>query len=282
MAYNTIESSVDDGSPINLFEFRYGDGGDDVFRYTNNHEQVVAAGRIWSPFNITHGPIVTSGSLDKAELPVNMPSDIPLAALFLVTPPSRQVLLSIWRGHALANGYDDFVRIWTGRVISPTWHESEIELSCEPVATSLKRIGLRRYYQYGCAHYLYGDICRVDKEAHTAYGVVTNIVDTQTFDVQVSLTPTAFDPARLVAGTFRYDPASGLKALRTITSATPITGGYRITLMSAIVNLQVGKDFSMSYGCKHNWDGCLQFNNTPNYGGFPNIPTKNPYRTNTF
>lgn len=282
MAYEEIEASVDEGSPINLFEFRYGDDGEDVLRYTTNDSDVVAAGRVWTAYNIKHGTIVVAGSLDRAELPVTVPSDFPLANLFLISPPSRQVLLNIWRGHATEDGFDDFVRIWTGRILTPTWSQSELELSCEPVATSLKRVGLRRYYQYGCSHVLYGRICRVDKPTYTATGIITKVVSPQTVEVQLNTQPAGFLHTRLVGGTFRYDPASGLRALRSMTGAALITGGVRISLMSAIVGMKVGTEFSMSYGCKHNWEACEQFNNTPNYGGFINIPTKNPYRTNTF
>ncbi len=282
MSYPTIEASVDLGSPVNLFEFRYGDGGEDVLRYTTNEVAIVAAGRVWEPYNIRHGTIVVSGSLDRAELPVTVPSDFPLANLFLISPPSRQVLLNIWRGHWAGQEFDDFVRIWTGRILTPTWSESELELACEPVATSLKRVGLRRYYQYGCSHVLYGRICRVDKPTYTAEGSIINVVNAQSIDVALASAPVGFTPSRLVGGTFRYDPTSGLRALRSIVSATAITGGYRIGLMSAVVGMQVGTPFSMSYGCKHNWEACQQFSNTKNYGGFINIPTKNPYRTNTF
>jgi hypothetical protein len=282
MAYDPIESSVDEGSPVNLFEFRYGDDPDDVFRYCTNDREIVAAGRIWTPCNITHGPIVSSGSLDKAPMDVIMPNDLPLGKQFIITPPSRQILLNIWRGHALPNGFDDFVRIWTGRVLAPTWREAELELSCEPVATSLKRIGLRRYYQYGCPHDLYGRICRVDKPTYTAIGAVIKLVNARSVHVGFTTTPVPFDHTRFIGGTFRYDPNSGQKALRTIVGISPDTGGYRIELMAAISGIQVGTPITMSYGCKHNWENCLLFNNTPNYGGFPNIPTKNPYRTNTF
>lgn len=284
MTYAAIEQSTDLGSPITLFEFIYGDSSEDVYRFATTVDKIVAAGRIWEPFNISHSPIVSSGSLDRAELTVTMPSDTPLSDIFLITPPSRQLLLNIWRGHALTGEakLDDFTRIWTGRVLSPSWAESQLELSCEAIATSLKRIGLRRYYQYGCAHVLYGKACKMVESDHTAYGTVGPLVDAQTVDILISTFPAGFDIARLVGGTFNYAWESPRRSLRTITSASVVGGYYRLKLMSGISNLQVGVTATASYGCKHNWTACQQFGNTVNYGGCPSIPTKDPYRSNTF
>lgn len=282
MAYGVIEGSVDAGSPINLFEFIYGTAPGDVYRYATTSETIVAAGRAWEPFNIEHGPITSAGDLDRAELVLTTPVDIPVAKLFLITPPSREVILNIWRGHALEDGLDDFMRIWTGRVLTPTWADSQLELTCEPVATSLKRIGLRRYYQYGCGHVLYGPICRANRGANTATGYISRVVDAQTVEITLTVEPVGFVHTRLVGGTFRYEPLSGTRGLRTVTGVSLIPGGVRLRLMSAIVGMQVNASADASYGCKHNWAACQGFANTPNYGGFPNIPTKDPFRTNTF
>jgi hypothetical protein len=284
MTYAAIEQSTDLGSPITLFEFIYGDSSEDVYRYATTVDTIVAAGRIWEPFNISHSAIVSSGSLDRAELTVTMPSDTPLSDIFMITPPSRQLLLNIWRGHALTGEakLDDFTRIWAGRVLSPNWTESGLELSCEAIATSLKRIGLRRYYQYGCAHVLYGNACKMVEADNTAYGYVGPLVNAQVVDMAITAFPAGFEPARLVGGTFNYAYESPRRSLRTITSVSVVGAFYRLVLMSAISNLEPGITATASYGCKHNWTACQQFGNTVNYGGCPSIPTKDPYRSNTF
>lgn len=284
MSYNAIEKSIDLGAPVTLFEFIYGQTSGDAYRYATTIDAVSVAGRYWSPHNLTHSDIVATGKLDRAELTVAARPDIEVAGLFLSSPPSQPVMLNIWRGHSIEEGagWDEFIRIWVGRVLSAQWQGPEVEFKCEPVATSAKRIGLRRHYQYGCPHVLYGRACGVSELANTSQVTIT-AVDSQ---IDLRVTPSgngpAINPAQLAGGIFTLQLPDGREAKRTIVSATAISGGYAIRLMSALPSAVVGAWAAVARGCAHNFEACRSFNNTSNYGGCPNIPTKDPFRTNTF
>lgn len=284
MSYDAIESSVDLGQPTTLFEFIYGTTLGDAFRYATTLEEVSLAGRSWSPQNLTHSEISNAGTLDKAELTVKARCDIEVAKLFIAAPPSQQVVLNIWRGHGLtlADGWDDFVRVWTGRVLSAQWEEADVEFKCEPVATSAKRIGLRRHYQYGCAHVLYSRACGVSEIASTSSGSVVSFHNGQDLLVTLSTAGPPIIPERMTGGIFTLQLQDGRQVKRSITGAAWEGGAVRLRLMSSLPELAVGMPIYVARGCLHTFDACRTFNNTSNYGGCPNIPTKDPYRTNTF
>lgn len=285
MAYDDIEQSVDQGEPVTLFEFLYGDTMGDAYRYaatlSPNTDTIVAAGMQWAPFQIRHGDITNSGNLDRAKLKVSMSIRAEIAELFKVAPPSRPVRLRIWRGH-VADG--DYRMIWSGRVLDAEWDGPEVTFSAEPLATSLRRIGLRRFYQYGCSHVLYGPECKASRAANTGAGRVVGSNDLRHVDVQIERTPIPLVAGHLIGGVLRLTLADGREALRTITSAQE-TGSNRfsIHLISALVGISSGLAVDVSRGCEHNFQTCRdRFRNTPNFGGCPNIPTKNPFTANSF
>lgn len=287
MSYNGIENSVDLGSPVTLFEFIYGQTSGDAYRYATTLDEVTLAGRAWKPHNLTHSDIVATGKLDKSELTVTARPDIDVAALFIASPPSQPVMLNIWRGHSLTavDGWDDFTRIWVGRVLTCRWvaESANVEFKCEPVATSAKRVGLRRHYQYGCPHVLYGRACGVSELANTSRVQVAYV--TSQVDIYVAYTGVgpALNAALLTGGIFTITLPDGREARRTIVSAAvdPNMGVY-LRLMSALPDIAAGTLGSVARGCLHTFEACKTFNNTSNYGGCPNIPTKDPFRSNTF
>lgn len=284
MSYELIETSDDLGAPVSLFEFIYGDTPGEVYRYSTTLEPVTLAGRAWLPHNITHSEIVSSGSLDRAELTVTARADIEVAKLFIAAPPSQEVRLNIWRGHelTLTEGWDDFERVWCGRVLAPTWQEADVEFKCEPTSTSGKRLGLRRHYQYGCPHVLYGRACGVSQLANTLYGRVVAVNNGA--DLVLDITPSGALPltSQYLGGILTVILPTGRRILRSITGATVESTGTRVRLMSVIPGIAIGERIEIARGCLHTWDDCKTFNNTPNYGGCPNMPTSDPFRTNTF
>jgi len=285
MSYNAIERSIDLGVPVTLFEFIYGPTSGDAYRYATTIDTISVAGRSWNPHNLTHSDIVSTGKLDRAEVVVTARPDIEVAGLFLSAPPSQPVALNIWRGHALPDmdGWDEFIRVWVGRVLVAQWSGPTVEFKCEPVATSAKRVGLRRHYQYGCPHVLYGRACGVSELANTTR-VKVRYAGTQV-DILVDPVPgggPAINPAQLAGGIFTLTLPDGREAKRTIVAAASTDGGIALVLMSPLPGILNGASAAVARGCAHTFDACRSFNNTSNYGGCPSIPTKDPFRSNTF
>lgn len=295
MSFDSIESSVDLGRPQTFFEFVYGDGRGDVLRYVGSTEvlitgrlaPVIAMNRSWQARAIKHGKITMAGSLDKAAIEVTAGTDIELADLYRAAPPSRQVNLNIYRGNV---GSDDYKRIWTGRVLSVSFDGPELIASCEPVSTSTRRVGLRRNYQYGCPHVLYGRACGLSRIANTALGEVIKVNSGQQLVFKRRNRSLVIAPAELVGGVLTITLPDGREVKRAIVAATGVDSeveeeaeqNISIKLMAVVPELAVGVPTAVTRGCGHSWEACKAFGNTVNYGGCPNIPTKNPFSGNSF
>lgn len=287
MSFDSLEKSIDSGRPRTFFEFIYGDGRGDVLRYVGSTKTLIvgtpapliALNRSWTPRAIRHGAITSSGTLDKSAVEVTAGSDIELGDFFRAAPPSRQVQLNIYRGHV---GSDEYRRIWAGRVLNAAFEGPEVKFSCEPVSTSIRRVGLRRNYQYGCPHVLYGEACGLSRAANTAKGQLKTVIDGQNAVLELSTRSLVLKAAEVIGGVFTVSLPDGRTTRRAVVRAVDVPGGIRVKLMSVTPELKEGLTATISRGCAHNWDACKRFGNQLNYGGFPHIPSKNPFMTNTF
>src|SRR5690606_25380278 len=136
------------------------------YAYTDAETAVVFEGITYVPIPISRSAVKASGTLDKSALKVSVPINAEIAELFRIYPPAQVVTLVIRQGH-IGDPDSEFLVHWSGRVLSTERKDSECEFSCEPIATSMRRTGLRRHYQIGCPHVLYGPRCRASKALAT-------------------------------------------------------------------------------------------------------------------
>jgi hypothetical protein len=273
MSFQPLETSRDQGEPINLFLFTYGTDAGAHLAFTDA-EQVVAhptLGIEFRPIPIARGNISTTGTLDKTAFEVRTPHDSALADLFKVYPPAFTVNLRVFQGHA--NDPDsDFLAIWVGRVLSCGKEGSEAIFKCEPISTTMRAPGLRRHYQYGCPHELYGPQCRASQSAATIQTAVMRV------DGFASLTLYdgwygANDPLKFRNGLVSWQSPAGLEK-RTILG---IAGGVSLRLNGSVSGLGPGSAISVVKGCNHQMDDCAGVHgNIHNFGGQSWIPLKNP------
>lgn len=279
MTYGTTESSRYLGEPVNLYLFRYGDQAAQIYAYTDAEEPIVLEGEgiTYIPLPIDRGKIVASGSLDKATMTVSTPADSALAKLYLVYPPSGVTTLLMRQGH-LTDPDAEFPVVWTGRVLSCTRKGSKAEFTCEPVTTQLRRNGLRRRYQFGCPHALYGPECRASKSAATTVVTVVTVSGTR-----VTLSPNWSDRAEKHAGGIAEWQLDDLSTeMRTIKRVE--NGGTVLLLSGPTRGLVAGMEIKAILGCNHKAGIAAQqdgdcgplHDNILNFGGMPFIPLKNP------
>lgn len=269
MSFEPIEESRALGEPIYLYLFRYGVAPDAYYAYTDADQPITVGSYTYTPIPIDVDAITASGTLDKSSITIRTPRTTGLAELFRVYPPSQVVTGTIFQGHA-NDPLLDFKAIWTGRIISCNREQFEAQFTCEPVSTSLRRNGLRRHYQYGCPHVLYGNGCRANKANATINTTAGNINGTT-----IAL-PTgwngAIDPIKFVGGLVEFTGANGSQT-RTILSAN--SGAVQVA--GVPLGLVPGNNVAVVLGCNHQMNDCTALhNNILNYGGQPWIPTKNP------
>ncbi|PZQ95189.1 MAG: hypothetical protein DI533_20270 [Cereibacter sphaeroides] len=288
MTFAAHEESRFRGEPVDLYLFRYGSAANAFFAYTDAERAITVGGIQYEPTTIKRGNFQSSGTLDKQTLTVNTPINTGISNLFRVYPPGQVVSLVIRQGHA--NDDDNqFLVIWSGRVLSCERDGSEAALSCESSATSMKRSMLRRNYQLSCPHVLYGPECRANKLAATSQHQIISLTGTRVTlqDGWSGSTP----PAKYVGGMIEWS-VGGNKEQRTILN---VYDDKTLSLAGPTTGLIAGQQIDVIKGCNHFWtfnsDGttneaqtdCISVhNNANNYGGDPWIPTENPINKNPF
>jgi Phage conserved hypothetical protein BR0599/Uncharacterized conserved protein (DUF2163) len=269
MTFGAVESSVKDGVPVTLFEFSYGTLSTAKYRYTDADHDIVFGGETFIAVPIKAPPIILSGKLDRSNLKVQFASDLALANVFRGYPPSVPISLVMREGH-LSDVDSEFLVSWMGTVKSSSRSGTVMDLTCEPVDSSLKRPGLRIHYQVQCPLMLYSPECAADRVAAT----VTTTVDAIT-GADIAFPPGwhgAFDPIKFRGGVIEWTGPNG-KEIRGVKDGT--AAGVRIN--GLVGGLPTGTTVSVVLGCNKLMTDCeFLHNNILNYQGCPWIPLSNP------
>ena len=283
MAFEDFEESASEGQPIQLFLFRYGTEPNEYYGYTDADLDapdipLTVASIDYYPVPISRDAIESDGTLDRAALKIETDIGTELAEIFRVYPPTHVVTCVIAQGH-VGDPDSEFVVVWAGRIVAANRSKSKLMLTGEPVSTSLRRPGLRRHYQIGCMHQLYGPQCGADKESKTVTATVDSITGASvTLDAGWN---GAFAAAKFLGGLFEWPAPGGSIERRTILRVT----GNTLMLSGLPQDLAVNDSVEVVVGCNHKAyaedDGDCQplHDNILNYGGDRWIPLKNPIGT---
>jgi hypothetical protein len=278
MAFPDYEESAAGGDIVELFLFRYGSEPGEYLAYTNHVEALTVATITYEPVPITREDIESSGTLDKTTLRITTDIGTELAELFRVYPPASVVTLVIAQGH-VGDPDEEFLAVWAGRIVSASRDGVRLVMGGEPVSTSMRRPGLRRNYQLGCMHALYGPQCQANKAAATVASTVDAINGASvTLDAGWE---GAFPPEKFLGGLLEWLAPTGSTESRTILRVT----GDVLYLSGLPNNLTVADPVDVVLGCNHKpfaEDGgdCQPLHdNILNYGGCYWIPLKNPIGT---
>lgn len=276
MSFNDREQGEFTGAPITLLRFE-SDAMSAPILYTDITAPVMHGGEMYMPIPVSVGGFTASESLDKSALQLVVPTDSAVPMLIRYYPLGGTIQLTILYGHD-GDPANEFLTVWSGRVQQVTHQDSAgtATLDCEPVSTSMKRTGLRRNYQRLCPHVLYGNKCRADKALHTVSASVIAVSGDR-----VTVSGYMPDGAQFKGGIINWTRnLAGQVPLRDMRMITEVSAQASVTefkCMGPVLGLYEGDTVHVSKGCTHGLDACTDiFNNAPNYGGMPWIPTDNP------
>lgn len=289
MSFNQRENSRYSGTPVSLYLIQgaeNSDEGGNIGPFGFNNGETIINRKIgvndlgqniilpFYPWPIKNSAITHDGTLDKSDVTVSMSLGSEVDQLFLAYPPSQVVNLTIFEGHVGDPVTEEnYPAIWLGRILGSTYKKNEIELSCQPVSTSLKRPGLRRNYQIGCPHVLYGSQCRASRAAATVMRSVVSVTRNRIM-VNAWLGPQF---GLYIGGLLEWvNSDTGVRELRTIANVLNDSGTSVIVIRGIARGLAAGTQLSVIRGCNRQMSGCNQHNNIQNYGGQPFIPLENP------
>lgn len=263
MTFDARESGAYTGAPIELYEFRY---GPTTYRYTSDATDYVAGTAVYEAIPISRGPIELTQEVPRTAPRITIDARAALLAAFKAGMPADYVTATIYRLH---RGDSEAIVLWTGRVLSVAWDGATATMHCESVLTSIKRTGLRRMYQRQCPHVLYSSQCGALQASFELQSTVQSVSGS-------TLTLTAFAPPEgyYIGGFLAWETPSGRIERRAITAhASGI-----VTISYPIPGIAPGAEVLLYPGCDHTLQTCgAKFSNAANYGGFPYIPSKNPF-----
>lgn len=265
MSYESVDVSQQDAAPVLLYQFNR---GLTTWRYAALQNAFTALGYSWAPEVISCSDIASTGEIPKDQVSIAVPSNNAMAAPFLAYAPDLVTTVTIFRTF-----YDNPTLSraeWKGRVLSAAcMDEATLSLTCEPVFTSLHRMGLRQTYQRTCRHMLFGPGCNVNR---ALFAATVTVVAVSGVTVTLSAAP-AID---YKGGTIKASDDS----LRMIVGQA----GAVLTLMRPVQQLlqdmavnPSGFSATLYRGCDKSTRTCHSiFNNLGNFGGFPGITGINP------
>jgi len=276
MTYSAIESSAAGGRPYFLYQFVE---GEQVWRFTSRATAWTSAGSsgteiTWEPAAVAHGDVVQTSEIERGRLELTWPLSHPFARRFLAPMGNTPVTLTIFRGHEQVLG--ETVAHWKGRVVGAEVEGQRIILTCESVFSTLRRAGVRAKYQRLCQHALYGRGCGLDIALHWQTGTVTSVV---------TIPEAAGHPdGWFRGGVLRFGAQLGFitghaGAVLTLSRPMPELGA---ALAAPETDPETGEPLpvvvDIAPGCDLRAATCAaKFGNLLNFGGFPEIPGRNPF-----
>lgn len=280
MTYASIESSTAEGRPYYLYQFVEGDR---VWRFTSRATDWTSAASegetiTWEAAAIAHGDVVQTSEIERGRLELTWPISHPFARRFLAPLGNTPVTLTIFRGHEQALG--ETVAHWKGRVVGAEVEGVRILLNCESVFSTLRRAGVRAKYQRLCHHALYGRGCGLDIGFHWQTGTVTSVSGNALTIPEAAGQPDGW----FRGGVLRFGAQLGFVTGHvgtTLTLSRPIPE-LAAVLAAPEVDPETGDPIpvvaDIAPGCDLRAATCAaKFSNLPNFGGFPEIPGRNPF-----
>lgn len=273
MTYDLIEASVDDGSPVELYEFSYSGGS---FRYANVDLDVDFLNEEYSASTISRPSTKISQEFSSRSIEITLERNAAVGELYRTGVPSEVVQVLIRQRHYTDDDSLSYVVVWSGRVLSATWEDEDLVLYCEHIQSSLRRTGLRRLYQTTCSHLLYGDDCKVNKADYTYISEVLDVDgDRKTLTLDTVNFPDEIADDFFAGGYIEWVNPDGVTDKIAISDST----GASITVFPRAVRVESGYQVTVYAGCKHTVTACKEFGNEENFGGMPYFVNTNPFTT---
>lgn len=282
MTFLSIETSLDSGSPVFLYQiFRSGVG----WRYTNVDRNVVYETYTYNALPILNSGIVQEGGAESDEFSLTMPASAPfcqyLDAVNTTYPINILVLKvhpdNIATGDVLAATSGTASLLWAGELITinrPAQNQRELTFATS--ASGLRRAGLRLTWARACPHTLYGRGCLVDKSAYATTLTSPVVVDGITLS---SAAADALADGWFNGGFIQWSYQSGVLENVGIESHV----GAVLTLqgstqgMAQAIAANAGP-FIAYPGCNRTPAQCnTRFNNSLNYGGIEYLQGESPF-----
>lgn len=268
MTFESLETSVESSQPIELYTITL---GSTIWFYNSGELPVTVGGTTWEPLAISRSPHQQSQEDQDQQVEIKLPAETPICRFFIASVPGSDVLVKIERLQAL-DVAEALMVLYEGVVQSVSFEGGgEIGvLSVVTAQSAFSKAVPRDVYSSVCNHVLFDSRCsllesafRVTKEVLAVSG------NTLTID-GLSAQPDGYYTAGFIELT------GSAQDFRVILAHI----GDVVTVALPFGTSPLGELVRVYAGCDHSPDTCqAKFDNLINFGGFPFVPTKNPFQT---
>jgi len=268
VSFAPIETSVEDGNVVEFYTFIF---GATTTRFTSYNQDITFGGNTFISTQISRSKVQASVEDAINELKIITTIDNPIASQFISNVPGRVGSVRVERGHADDPAQERII-VFEGFIAQVRFTgDLQAEITCNPNTNIFKRTGPRFSYQGLCNHVLYDQGCQVVRGLFLFTGLVSGISGET-----ITVNGISANGADWAVGGFVKTPAGGDDDARLVLSQSVDD----LTLLSAFSVDVLAINVDVFAGCKHDLTTCdVKFANALNYGGFPFIPTKNPFNS---
>lgn len=264
MSFLAEEESQENAQPIELFHFSV---GTEDFYYTTSEDTITYAAVPYVARQISRNAPEQSVESGKSKLEILLPTDDPVCVRYIGIVQPEPMYVRVTRFHR-ADLLDGLI-VWDGRVVQASYTKQATQCKLTVVASEsvFSRPVPQYKYQGLCNHVLYDGNCGLAAASHQYDGNAGSVVGS------------SITVAGLVGGGRADGWALGGKVVYG-TDVRLIVGqvGDVLELSLPFRNSPTGQEVNVHAGCDHTLATCnTKFSNFINFGGFPYVPTKNPF-----
>jgi uncharacterized phage protein (TIGR02218 family) len=272
MTLDTLETSIEDSQPVEVYEVR---AGSQLFRLAvSQQDEFIGAIQYDATPGLQREKKQEGSDKRDTDFRIRIPTDHPLAQLFTGQLPGFRVTLRVLRFQR-ADATRETLEVFFGYIQSAVFEKDGFEcvLSARNEIAANRGLVPRRTFASLCSYVLFDpDTCRVDDTnpsfRATNLSVLTTVGNVLTVAAGLSGT---YPDGWMQGG---YVEVAGGTDFRSITSHV----GNVLTLTTPLSTPPT--TITVFAGCAHDLTTCgTKFANAINFGGWPFVPTRNIFES---
>jgi hypothetical protein len=238
--------------------------------------------QVFTPGNISHGPIRRESNFDKSTFEIRaLTRDITGLARYAMTgalPRVKVDVIKVNPGPVIATEPaiwgDDTLLTQTGLMSSFSFQGFSVQIECVPEPLFSGHEIPRWRFSRTCNRQLYGVDCGVVKTDFIHAGAIIDLSPTQRTVTIAGTHPD--ETTNYFRGGVMVHDQTGIR-FSIFSSYTDLDGNLVLKLQQWNPDFQTTDTVEAKAGCRHTIEDCRdKFDNGANFGGFSEVPNKNP------
>ena len=269
-SFDVFESSVESSRPIEIYTIAVGAVS---YRFTSHSSAITIGVNTWNPIPISRASISQGVEERRRTLSIDLPADSSFAQQYLSVPPGQKATVSIIRlQRDESPTFNTQVLIFKGNVASVRFSDDGIyaTIVARSIESAQNRTIPRFTFMGLCNHVLFDNGCKVNSALFSQTGMVTAVSGNVITVAGANSRPDGY-------WTGGWCKPVGVSDFRLILSHT----GNDLRLLLPFSSSVSGADVQIFAGCDHTLTGhcATKFDNVLEFGGFPFVPSKNPFES---